>query len=1221
MSSKLPKNMNNQKIKKPLFKRLKRYIAYTSLVLSTFIFCILFTGPGNKLIAFSVSKLVPGLTVKLNDGRFLYQDPFSVIYQDKSIDINIENITIGLNIWHCAYGYIRNESAVCLDSLTLKTANIKLPDGELNIKELSLLVGIDKGASQPVLNVNKLLVEKVKLTHNPTVEVTKEKQPLIFDPINDVLFKTPIDFILTEFKLTHLEINQEKQLHVINNINLKADFFKSQFNLHNIDLSYQDIHLSSKGTINLTANNPLDVSLDINQIKNQQLIHGLTFIAKGDLSELNFDLKTIGQYPSTTNGKLNLKAQNYPFGLTTQIQDWQYSQDAKSYKLNNLDLVADGTLKNYELKLSSQQGVNAYPLIDLNLLGKGDLTQFTLEKLSLNTQKSAVSIQGDIKFKDNLMANISGQLTKLNLQDFAAKINTDLNGAFDLNFKQTKEDWLLSVNNFDLGGSFSFDEDNSVPFKLTSQFNLDNKINANVDFISLISGSNTLNLSGEINNNWALKGNLDINQPGDFLNELAGNGYGSLAITGERKKPEINWEFGFSDLSYQQMKLQHAKSQGFISVADNFKTQINLLINNGEYAGKKLKTLDLNIKGDKSNHHASFKLNSDWVKSAFNITGSLNNKNIWYSKISDLYLTDNVQVLRPKTDIDLQLDIEQKSIQINDHCWQSNESNLCIEQLNASEQQGDIKIDLLEFNLASIAHLLPVDLTATGAFSGGLNVSWQQAKLQNFEMSLGSEAIELALQQEEKHFVLPIKEIKLNANSTSQKAYLNAFLNSDLFGSVSSELTISDITAARNLDGVIKMNGFKLDKFKPFIQKVDTLSGDVFADINISGPLLKPFLSGELSAKNIDISGSDIPVAIKGSHLNVGFKEQKLILNADILDDQQGNAKLKGELDWQGTKLGGQLEIIGQDFNLKLDQGVKVRLNPNLQLVVANNELDIKGRVEIPYGRITIESLPEGAVKVSEDEVIFEHEKQVKDPGFFYALDLSLIIKDDVKIDSFGLVSELEGNLSLKKGYHSPLLTTGDINLVNGVYQSFGQDLQIQTGQVGFSGAIDKPYLNIKAIRNPEKTADDVIAGITLTGNVDKPKLSIFSEPVRDQAEALSYLLNGQDLGEGESSSNSAILTQLLLSQGLSRGEGLVSKIGSRLGVEDVTLGSTGSGDDTKVEISGYLLPGVQVKYSVGVFEPLTEIVIRYQLLPQLYIEAINGVNDSLDILYKFDWD
>jgi translocation and assembly module TamB len=123
-----------------------------------------------------------------------------------------------------------------------------------------------------------------------------------------------------------------------------------------------------------------------------------------------------------------------------------------------------------------------------------------------------------------------------------------------------------------------------------------------------------------------------------------------------------------------------------------------------------------------------------------------------------------------------------------------------------------------------------------------------------------------------------------------------------------------------------------------------------------------------------------------------------------------------------------------------------------------------------------------------------------------------------------------------------------------------------------------------------------------------------------DQAHSLAYLLNGQPLDEGNSSSD-AMLTRLLLAQGVSRSEGLVSKVGEKFGLSDVSLGSKGSGDDTKVEISGYLAPGIQVKYSVGVFDSLSEIAVRYQLLSQLFIEVTSGLNQDVDILYKFDWD
>jgi translocation and assembly module TamB len=210
--------------------------------------------------------------------------------------------------------------------------------------------------------------------------------------------------------------------------------------------------------------------------------------------------------------------------------------------------------------------------------------------------------------------------------------------------------------------------------------------------------------------------------------------------------------------------------------------------------------------------------------------------------------------------------------------------------------------------------------------------------------------------------------------------------------------------------------------------------------------------------------------------------------------------------------------------------------------------------------------------------------------------------------------------LAMKMSQGTPIIATGELKLVNGTYLAFGQDLLIRTGQVGFSGSIEQPYLNIKAIRNPENTANGVIAGVTLTGNVEQPRLKVFSEPAMDQAQALAYLLNGQPLGEGDSSTD-AMLTQLLLSQGVSRSEGLVSKVGETFGLSDVSLTSKGSGEQTKVEISGYVAPSLQVKYSVGIFDSLSEVAIRYQLLSQFYIEITSGLYQNVDILYKFDWD
>ena len=66
----------------------------------------------------------------------------------------------------------------------------------------------------------------------------------------------------------------------------------------------------------------------------------------------------------------------------------------------------------------------------------------------------------------------------------------------------------------------------------------------------------------------------------------------------------------------------------------------------------------------------------------------------------------------------------------------------------------------------------------------------------------------------------------------------------------------------------------------------------------------------------------------------------------------------------------------------------------------------------------------------------------------------------------------------------------------------------------------------IEAIRNPEKTEDNVIAGLRVNGLADNPLVEAFTEPAKPQANALAYLLLGRDLGS--SAGDGAVTTGLI---------------------------------------------------------------------------------------------
>ena len=144
--------------------------------------------------------------------------------------------------------------------------------------------------------------------------------------------------------------------------------------------------------------------------------------------------------------------------------------------------------------------------------------------------------------------------------------------------------------------------------------------------------------------------------------------------------------------------------------------------------------------------------------------------------------------------------------------------------------------------------------------------------------------------------------------------------------------------------------------------------------------------------------------------------------------------------------------------------------------------------------------------------------------------------------------------------------------------------------------------------------------GVKVSGPAAQPKIEIYSEPALSETEKLSYLLRGKSTSSSGGTSNDEAMAGILLGAGLSQANDLVSGVGENLGLRDLSLDSSGSGDSTQVSISGYVFPGLQVQYGVGVFSSIGEVKVRLELLPRLYLQALSGLNQALDLFYNFEF-
>ncbi|MGL4834950.1 MAG: translocation/assembly module TamB domain-containing protein, partial [Shewanella sp.] len=138
------------------------------------------------------------------------------------------------------------------------------------------------------------------------------------------------------------------------------------------------------------------------------------------------------------------------------------------------------------------------------------------------------------------------------------------------------------------------------------------------------------------------------------------------------------------------------------------------------------------------------------------------------------------------------------------------------------------------------------------------------------------------------------------------------------------------------------------------------------------------------------------------------------------------------------------------------------------------------------------------------------------------------------------------------------------------------------------------------------------------------PVVTLFSNPAKEQAEILSYIVKGSGFNNTNNEQNNSLMMGAALGLSSQLSGGAINSIGStatglieEFGFSNVQLDTN---DEGRVAISGFIGDRLMVKYGVGVFNPGYEMTVRYYLLSQLYLETVSGtLGQSLDLYYNFN--
>jgi len=164
---------------------------------------------------------------------------------------------------------------------------------------------------------------------------------------------------------------------------------------------------------------------------------------------------------------------------------------------------------------------------------------------------------------------------------------------------------------------------------------------------------------------------------------------------------------------------------------------------------------------------------------------------------------------------------------------------------------------------------------------------------------------------------------------------------------------------------------------------------------------------------------------------------------------------------------------------------------------------------------------------------------------------MEVVLKVDARlgqrfyIRGAGLEARLAGGVAVS-GRPTQLQAVGNVRIVDGVYNGYGQRLQIQRGLVTFSGPLGNPALNVLAVRS----GLPVEVGVLITGTALAPIVQLHSDVAMSDVERLNWLVLGRPPGAGEGQ-EAAMLTAAASAIFAGQSGGAASNIMRSLGIDE----------------------------------------------------------------------
>ena len=740
--------------------------------------------------------------------------------------------------------------------------------------------------------------------------------------------------------------------------------------------------------------------------------------------------------------------------------------------------------------------------------------------------------------------------------------------------------------------------------------------------LRLASGDSTVQLDARPGRSNDADVKLAIASLGDWLPGAGGRLDGQFNVRGLLPRLAVNGHLRGNALAWKQQRVDALQLVAGIPDISHPAGKLELTASGAHLGGLVFQHTHLLAEGSQGDHRLELDTRGSQLSGTLALHGALKNGS-WSGTLGTLDLEPqgmpNWRLQHPS-----QLAWRDGAFSLSELCLTAGDPLLCASakqdkagNLDASYRLHGLPLALL-LNAAGEAGL---PLRVDGSLHGNGQLHRSASDVLSGKASIGSDRGSVTWVEHADAPLLSYDSFALNAVLDANSQHLSLRANLDHGGSLGGQVSMSGKQQA--LAGQLDLHLNNLAFLELFGNALANVHGQAAGSFRLGGTLTQPAISGQATVNDF---AAEVPAA--------GLKLGQGRLTASALDTHSlrvdGSVQSgAGTLTVAGVAgLGGDvatdITIKGSQFTAADIPAAKVAIRPDLRLQRNAQGLDLGGSVLLDSADVNLDKLPgAGASKASSDVMVVDRKQPEPGASLPFTATVKVDLGPRTHLTGFGLDGRLAGVLTVNERPGRATTGQGQIT-VSGTYKAYGQNLAIQRGKLLFASTpIDNPGLDIRAIRklNPNATVDEgQEVGLQISGTAQRPVLTVFSNPLMEQSDALSYLITGKPLSQvkgGEGNMVGAAAQAL----GSAAGNLLAKSIGSKIGVDDIGVSSNEAlGGSSAFTVGKYLSPRLYLSYGVGLFEPGQVVTLRYRLGHRWNFEAQSATEfNRASLNYRYE--